>query len=72
MPRLRNGSGPPSEPIELFDHQGLPLGTFTPIDKKGCIRGMEVPYTEEEIRRLKEQQGGKTLAEILAGLEGRS
>jgi hypothetical protein len=60
------------EPIELFDHQGLPLGTFTPVDKKGRVRGMEVPYTDEEIRGLKDQHGGRTLAEILADLEGRS
>jgi hypothetical protein len=59
------------EPIELFDHQGLPLGTFTPVNKKGRVRG-EAPYTDDEIRRLKDQQGGRTLAEILADLEGRS
>ncbi|MGC8644343.1 MAG: hypothetical protein ACP5XB_31155 [Isosphaeraceae bacterium] len=60
------------EPIELFDHQGLPLGTFTPIDLKGSVRGVEMPYTDEEIHRLKHQQGGRALAEILADLEGRS
>ena len=60
------------EPIELFDHQGHPLGTFTPVDKKPVARGIGVPYTDEEIRRLKDQQGGRTLAEILADLEGRS
>jgi hypothetical protein len=60
------------EPIELFDHQGLPLGTFTPFDRQGLDRKVEVPYTDEEIRRLKDQQGGRTLAEILADLEKRS
>jgi hypothetical protein len=60
------------EPIELFDDQGLPLGTFTPAAEKPAARGIEAPYTDEEIRRLKDQQGGRTLAEILADLEGRS
>lgn len=52
------------EPIEILDHQGIPLGTFTPALK-------EVPYSDEEIRRLKAQQGGRELVEILADLEGR-
>ena len=60
------------EPIELFDHQGFPLGTFTPLGKKGPIRGLEIPYTDEEISRLKDQRGGRVLSEILADLEGRS
>jgi hypothetical protein len=59
------------EPIELFDHQGCPLGTFTPLGKKEPIRGLEIPYTDEEIGRLKDQRGGRVLSEILADLEGR-
>ncbi len=58
--------------IELFDEYGLPLGIFTPVDKKDLYRYVEVPYTEEELRRLAEQKGGRTLAEILADLEKRS
>lgn len=60
------------EPVELLDEDGLPLGTFTPIDKKDLYRAVEIPYSDEEIRRLKEQKGGRTLAEIFADLEGRS
>jgi hypothetical protein len=60
------------EPVELFDHEGLPLGTFTPVARKERDRKIDVPYTAEEIRCLKDQQGGRTLAEILADLERRS
>ena len=60
------------EPIELFDHRGLPLGTFTPLEQKEHDRRGEMAYTDEEILRLKGQQGGRTLAEILADLEVRS
>ncbi len=60
------------EPIELFDHHGLPLGTFTPVDQRELYRKIDVPYTDEEIGRLGDQQGGRTLAEILADLEKRS
>jgi hypothetical protein len=61
-----------NEPIELYDHRGLPLGTFTPVAREDLQRRSEVPYTDEEIRRLKDQKGGRTLAEILADLEKRS
>jgi hypothetical protein len=60
------------EPVELLDEDGLPLGTFTPVDKKDLYRAVEVPYSDEEIRRLKEQKGGRPLAEILSDLERRS
>src|SRR5262249_31346221 len=57
------------EPVELLDEDGLPLGTFTPVDKKDLYRAIVVPYSDEEILRLKKQEGGRTLAEIIADLE---
>jgi hypothetical protein len=65
--RLRAVKGP----TEFFDDQGLPLGTFIPTGRSELPRKGVVPYTDEEIRRLKEQRGGRTLAEILADLETR-
>jgi hypothetical protein len=59
------------EPVELFD-DGLPLGTFTPVDKKTLYRDVEIPFTEEELRRFAEEEGGRTLPEILADLEKQS
>jgi hypothetical protein len=60
------------EPVELFDEDGLLLGTFTPIDKKTRDRELEIPLTDEEIRRRAEHKGGRTHAEILADLEKRA
>jgi hypothetical protein len=56
-------------PVELFDEYGLPLGVFTPVDNKELYRHVEIPYTTEELKRLAEQEGGRTLKEILADLE---
>ena len=47
-------------------------GTLYWVDKKDHYRAIEVPYSDEEIRRLKDQKGGRTLAEIFADLEKRS
>jgi hypothetical protein len=58
-----------NEQIELIDESGHPLGTFIPVHKTSNYRDVEVPYSSEEIRRLTEQKGGRTVAEILADLE---
>ena len=58
--------------VELFDEEGCRLGTFTPLDKKSLYRDVEIPFTEEELRRFEEEEGGHTLAEILADLEKQS
>jgi hypothetical protein len=60
------------EPVELVDGEGCRLGTFTPIDKKSLYREVEIPFTEEELRRFEQEEGGRTLAEILADLEKQS
>jgi hypothetical protein len=56
------------EPVELFDEKGCRLGTFTPVDEKSLYRDMEIPFTEEELRRFESEEGGRPLAEILADL----
>ena len=71
-PKTSNQLRTIEEPIELLDEDGLPLGTFTPVDKKAFYHAVEVPYSDEEIRQLKEQEGGRTLSEIFADLEKRS
>ena len=58
------------EPIRLYDDQGLPLGTFTPAVNEQTTEAGEVPYSDEEIRLLKTQRGGRELDAILADLEG--
>jgi hypothetical protein len=59
------------QPVEILDEQGRWIGTFTPVDQEELDCGIELPYTDEEIRGLKNQQGGRTLAKILADLGGR-
>jgi hypothetical protein len=51
-------------PVELIDLQGRVVGRYTPT------RGPQI--SEEEIQRRKSQEGGRTLAEIMADLEKRS
>jgi hypothetical protein len=58
--------------VELVDLEGCRLGTFTPVDKKSLYQDVEIPFTEEEIRRFAAETGGRTLAEILADLEKQS
>jgi hypothetical protein len=52
-------------PVELCDPDGTVVGHFTPMTKPQ----VEVPFTEEEIRRSKQLPGGRPLADILAALE---
>jgi hypothetical protein len=56
---------------EIVDEYGLLLGVFTPVENKELYRRVEIPYTTEELKRLAEQEGGRTLKEILADLEKR-
>jgi hypothetical protein len=53
--------------VELCDSQGRVVGRYTPVPSG---RGPQI--SEEEIQRRKSQEGGRTLAEILADLEKRS
>ena len=52
-------------PLELCDPSGAVVGHFTPVKKPK----IEVPFTEDEIKRSKQKPGGRPLSEILAGLE---
>jgi hypothetical protein len=45
------------EPVELFDEDGCRLGTVTPVDKKSLYREVEIPFTEEELRRFEQEEG---------------
>jgi hypothetical protein len=60
------------EPVELVDEEGCRLGTFAPVDDKSLYRDVEIPFTEEELRRFENEAGGRTLAEILVDLERRA
>jgi hypothetical protein len=60
------------ERLEIRDESGELLGYFMPRVDRSLYESVEVPVTEEELRRRAQKGGGRTLAEILADLERRS
>jgi hypothetical protein len=61
-----------TEPVELLDSHGTPLGTFTPVDDRRRSSETKVPFTVEELKRFENEPGGRTLDEILVDLEKRT
>ena len=57
--------------LELCDETGRVLGYFAPIASKEAnpYEGLEIPFSEEEIREFMKETGGRPLADILADLE---
>ncbi|HEY2249813.1 MAG TPA: hypothetical protein VGH74_02085 [Planctomycetaceae bacterium] len=59
-------------PLELCDDSGHLLGRFIPI-LDPSLQGMLDPgVSEEELDRREREEGGRSLAEILAELERRA
>jgi hypothetical protein len=52
------------KPVDLVDHSGRKLGTFSPAP----ICPWDPTLTEEELDRRAKEPGGRTLAEILKRL----
>ena len=48
------------------------LGYFTPRIDRSLYESVEIPISEDELRRCAQKGGGRTLAEILTDLEHRS
>jgi hypothetical protein len=61
-----------TEPVELIDESGLPIGTFIPVEKKPLNQTLEIPFATGELQRFKSEAGGRSLGEILADLENQS
>jgi hypothetical protein len=61
-----------SECVELRDEGGELIGYFTPRVDRRLYEVIEIPVSEEELRRRALKGGGRTLAEILADLEPRA
>jgi hypothetical protein len=58
------------EPVELCDESGRVLGRILPESIQAESNGPHSPdFTEEEICALREQTGGRSLAEIRRSLE---
>jgi hypothetical protein len=60
------------EHVELYDESGNLVGYFTPGIEKSLYESVEVPVSEEELRRREAKGGGRPLADIIADLERRS
>jgi hypothetical protein len=55
------------EPCELVDGAGNKLGNFMPD-----YVGYECPYSDEHLKKIEQQGGGRPLKDILRDLEGRA
>jgi hypothetical protein len=60
-----------NECVEIRDEAGELIGYFTPRVDRRLYESVEVPISEEELRRRAQKRSGRTLAEILADLERR-
>ncbi len=57
-------------PVEVVDQTGLVLGVFKPDLSR--YEGLEPQISEEELDRREQEEGGRTLDEILRDLGKRS
>ena len=55
--------------IAVCDHEGRTLGIFIPVADRSLYEGVEIPFTEEELKKAEEDTESYTTAEVLAHLE---
>jgi hypothetical protein len=60
------------EQVELYDESGNLVGYFTPRVEKTIYDSVEIPVSDDELRRRQAKGGGRPLTEIFADLERRS
>ncbi len=58
-----------NERVEIRDQAGELIGYFTPRVDRLLYESVEIPVSDEELRRRTQKGGGRTLVEILADLE---
>ena len=58
--------------VELYDESGNLVGYFMPGIEKSLYESVEVPVSDDELRRRQAKGGGRPLADIIADLEQRS
>ncbi len=65
-PHLRAKLNGLHEQTEMCDEAGKTVGYYLPLEayKKLLYRGVEIPFTEEEIARRRTEPGGISLAEF--------
>jgi ATP-dependent RNA circularization protein (DNA/RNA ligase family) len=59
------------ERVEIRDEAGELIGYFMPRVDRLLYKSVEIPISEEELRRRAQKGGGRTLVEILADLDRR-
>ena len=57
--------------VELCDPSGRIIGWFQPAVSSENYTGLEPPFSKDELRTADQEQGGRTLDELLADLERR-
>jgi hypothetical protein len=55
--------------VQLCDAAGKSLGWFQPAFNPDEFEGLDPPFSEEELRAANQEEGGRTLDEILADLD---
>lgn len=60
------------EHVELDDESGSLVGYFIPGVDKSLYESVEVPVSDDELRRRQAKGGGRPLADIVADLERHS
>lgn len=65
--------GSVSQTVELCDTEGRVIGFFLPESGPHGLppAGLEIPLSVEEVQRRRQARSGRTLDEILRGLEPR-
>jgi len=58
-----------NERVEIRDEAGELVGYFTPRLDRLLYESVEIPVSEQELRRRALKGGGRTLVEIVADLE---
>lgn len=67
LQRLRQAGGV----VEIRDEEGQLVGYFTPPVDRSLYESVEIPISEDELRRRAHKGGGRRLAEILNDMENR-
>jgi len=57
------------EQVVLCDESGHAVGYFQPVADPALYQEVQVPVSEEELRRIEANLTGRPLADILADLE---
>jgi hypothetical protein len=58
-----------AEPVEVVDESGRRLGHFVPV--LATTASDNSPYSTDELKRMRREEGGRPLAEIWRSLEAK-